>query len=110
MHKRDEEPESTLPPKAQEQTGSLSEKLSPARARASDQIVKRATHGLIRVESRRRLRAWLRRFLIVAAIVLIGYGCWKWFGDDLPYEWMNWAWEDLTTKIEPLIPAEEPNS
>lgn len=109
MHKREDEPESTSLPEVEEQTGSLSEHLSPARMRASDQIVKRATRGLIRVESRRRIRTILRRLLILAVLAAIGYGGWQIFGDDFPHDWFNWAWEDLTTKIEPLMPVEESN-
>ncbi len=109
MHKRDEEPESTSHPEVANQNQVLDENVSLAQARASDQIVKRATRGLIRVESKRRFRTLLRRMLIVAIAVAIGYGFWKLFGDNLPYDWFNWAWEDLSTKIEPLMPIEETN-
>lgn len=42
--------------------------LSPARVRASDQSVKRATSGLIRLESRRKLRNLMRRLLYLALL------------------------------------------
>ncbi len=102
MHKRDEQSESAAHSESSEPLVELSAKALRSAA-VSEQIVKRATRGLIRVESRRRARMLLRRVFTLAVIAGFGYAFWRLFGDRLPYEWLNSIWDDLVSKIEPVL-------
>jgi len=64
--------------------------VSPAKQRTSDAVVHRATQGLIRLESRRRMRKFLHRLVtgLIVAAVLAGLGYyfaeyWDLFKDKL---------------------------
>lgn len=80
---------------------------SPGRRHDQDQIVKRATRGLIKVEWRRRIRATARRIVILALLAAIGFACWYAVKDRLPYDWFQSIWEDLASKIRPLIESDD---
>jgi hypothetical protein len=75
------------------------ERGSPAAERAADAIVKRATRGLMRLDSRRRTRAFLRRLcwiLIVAGLVGgLGYL----FADAMPTDLLSDYWDQLKDKV-----------
>ena len=81
-----------------------------ARRPNHDQIVQRATRGLIRVQWRRRIQATGRRIVILIILALVGFGCWHLVKDQLPYPWFQEIWDDLATKIGPLIQSDDTDS
>ena len=84
-----------------------SEPISPARARAADQTVKRATGGLIRLDSRRRLRSFLRRSLYFVLIVVPLAGLVYWFAEDI-VDLLVAYWERIESKLPPSEASEAP--
>ena len=84
------------------------QRASPAVERAADAVVKRATRGLMRLDSRRRIRAILRRlcwFLIVVGVVGgLGYL----FADALPAQLLSDTWDQLIDKLRAALPTDTP--
>lgn len=79
------------------------QRVSPARERAADQVVQRATRGLMRVDSRRKMRWLFRRlfFLLIMLGAIAGlYYC---FADRIPMELLNEYWEQLRAKLLPAV-------
>ena len=81
--------------------------LSPARARASDQSVKRATSGLMRLESRRKLRTWMRRSLYLALLAAPIAGLIYFFAEEI-VDLIVAYWERIQAKLPPADAAEVP--
>ena len=106
MHKREEQTEAkTQGNESQEVivSGDQQAPLSPARDRESERIVQRATRGLMKRDSRRRIRVFFRRLLVwtvAAAVVAI---LWYFLADNIPTDLLNEYWQDLESKIEPVI-------
>ena len=72
--------------------------------RAADRVVQRATRGLIRVDSRRRMRCFLRRVLIVAIVGVVIAGLGYTFRDALPIDLLVDYWDQLKAKVAPVLP------
>jgi hypothetical protein len=77
--------------------------VSPARDRASEKIVQRATQGLMRRESRRRVRVFLRRIFLWSVLALASWLAWYWFADRIPMDLLNQYWEELKDKTLPIL-------
>ena len=106
VHKREEEPASRpIGADQDEVTASTesTEPISPARARATDQSVKRATHGLIRLESLRRLRHRVRRVFYATLILGAIAGLCYLFGGDAPMDWLRDCWREIEAKLIPVF-------
>ena len=103
MHKREDEP--TSPPSGADKDAvtASSEPVSPARARAADQIVKRARNGLIRLETRRRYRVLARRFFYALLIAGAIYAVWYFLADDAPIELLKGYWQEIKAKLIPVL-------
>ena len=72
---------------------------SPAQQRASDAVVDRATKGLIRLESRRRTRALLRRLVIFSIVGGLVGGIFYYFADLVPVHVLNEYWQQIQEKL-----------
>ena len=80
---------------------------SPARARASDQTVKRATSGLIRLDARRRVKTYLRRSLYLALLAAPIAALIYFFAEDIVDVLLAY-WERIESKMPPAGAAEVP--
>ena len=82
-----------------EEPEDLTARVSPAQERATDAVVQRATKGLMRLNSRRMVRACLRRLLwlmvLAAAIGAVAY----WLTDIVPAELVRQYWDELQEKL-----------
>ena len=101
MRQRENQPASHPPHQDLDEAGAdddLGERVSPARERAADQVVQRATRGLMRVDSRRRMRLFFRRLFI--ALIMAGAIAGIYYGvaDELLSEY----WEQVKAKL--LLP------
>jgi hypothetical protein len=77
--------------------------ISPARDRAADQTVKRATAGLMRLDSRRRVRSLLRRLCYLLLLVAPIAGLTFYFYEDLT-NLLHSCWEQIASKLFPPDP------
>ena len=73
---------------------------------ARDEVVERATRGLIRMEGRRRRRTILKRFVQLVIIGLAVFGAVHYGAEYLPVEQAQRYWQELKAKL-PFI-SEEP--
>ncbi len=108
VHKREKQAESR--PLPTESDGAATDdvieitSVSPAKQRASDAVVHRATQGLIRLESRRRTRSFLRRTVIVMIVAGVLAGLGYYFADSVPTHVLKEYWEQIQDKLT-LPPA-----
>jgi hypothetical protein len=82
----------------------VTKRLSPARSRAADQTVKRATLGLMRLDSRRRCRSGMRWLCYLALVLAPLATIIFWYSQELA-ESLTTAWETILTKL--TVEAEE---
>jgi hypothetical protein len=109
VHKREENTEKPAPPKTKKVIVSEEQVtvVSPARDRKTDAIVQRATRGLMKRDSRRRVRSFFRRVLIVLVIGSLGYAGWYFGGHLLPLDLLKEWWADIEAKLVRVFWAEE---
>lgn len=86
-----------------------SEPVSPAVERAADAVVKRATRGLMRLDSRRRLRLVLRRVGWLLAIAAVVGGLGYLFADAMPTDLLSDYWDQLKDKVRAALPEDRPS-
>ncbi len=105
VHKRAKE--ESHPSNADVDESSLSEengeRVSPAVDRAADAIVQRAAQSLIRLESKRRLHTFVRKFIIITVVFAVIASLGYYFAEDLPTDLLESYWEQLQTKLAPLF-------
>ncbi|MFK8110700.1 MAG: hypothetical protein AB8B91_00775 [Rubripirellula sp.] len=81
--------------------------VSPARDRKSEAIVQRVTEGLMRRDSRRRVRVFFRRIFFWAVTAGVLYGAWRLREHWLPMDLLNNWWADIESKLVPVLFPEE---
>ncbi len=75
--------------------------VAAASAKPSEAIVKKVSDGMMRLESRRKLRVFARRLLHLLVIAAICGGIWYFWGDRIPWQHLREQWDDIHDKLFP---------
>ncbi len=90
---------------ATENPRSTLEPASPATTKPGQVLAKKVSYGLMRLNSRRRLRKFLKWLIYLLVIAGLLSALWYFFGDRFPSELLRGYWNDIIDKLFPEEPA-----